>query len=81
MWLVLLLVAVAVWLTLSGNGGFQQIDTSAAMSLINQDKVASAKVNNVDQSIDLTLKKGESYTGGGVKNATKVAGVLHRRPR
>ena len=72
MWLVLLLVAVAVWLTLSGNGGFQQIDTSAAMTLLNQDKVASAKVNNVDQSIDLTLKKGETYTGGGVKNATKV---------
>jgi cell division protease FtsH len=72
MWLVLLLVAAAVWLTLSGNGGFQQIDTSAAMNLINQDKVASAKVNNVDQSIDLTLKKGETYTGGGVKNASKV---------
>jgi cell division protease FtsH len=72
MWLVLLLVAAAVWLTLSGNGGFQQIDTSAAMNLINQDKVASAKVNNVDQSIDLTLKKGQSYTGGGVKNASKV---------
>src|SRR5690242_11187232 len=34
MWLVLLLVAAAVWLTLSGNGGFQQIDTSAAMNLI-----------------------------------------------
>jgi cell division protease FtsH len=72
MWLVLLLVAAAVWLTLSGNGGFQQIDTSAAMNLINQDKVASAKVNNVDQSIDLTLKKGETYSGGGVKDATKV---------
>jgi cell division protease FtsH len=72
MWLVLLLVAAAVWLTLSGNGGFQQIDTSAAMNLINSDRVASAKVNNVDQSIDLTLKKGDSYTGGGVKNATKV---------
>src|SRR5690349_10447668 len=72
MWLVLLLVAAAVWLTLSSNGGFQQIDTSAAMNLINQDKVASAKINNVDQSLDLTLKKGESYTGGGVKNATKV---------
>jgi cell division protease FtsH len=72
LWLVLLLVAAGVWLTLSGNGGFQQIDTSAAMSLITQDKVASAKVNNVDQSISLTLKKGETYTGGGVKNATKV---------
>ena len=71
-WLVLLLVAAGVWLTLSGNGGFQQVDTSAAMSLINQNKVASAKVNNVDQSISLTLKKGETYTGGGVKNATKV---------
>ena len=71
-WLVLLLVAAAVWLTLSGNGGFQQIDTSAAMNLINTDKVASAKVNNVDQSIDLTLKKGETYSGGGVKNASKV---------
>jgi cell division protease FtsH len=72
MWLILLLVAAAVWLTLSGNGGFQQIDTSAAMNLINSDRVASAKVNNVDQSIDLTLKKGETYTGGGVKDATKV---------
>jgi cell division protease FtsH len=72
MWLVLLLVAAAVWLAVSGNGGFQQIDTSAAMNLISQGKVASAKVNNVDQSIDLTLKKGETYTGGGVKDATKV---------
>jgi cell division protease FtsH len=72
LWLILLLVAAGVWLTLSGNGGFQQIDTSAAMSLITQDKVASAKVNNVDQSISLTLKKGQTYTGGGVKNATKV---------
>jgi cell division protease FtsH len=72
MWLVLLLVAAAVWLAVSSNGGFQQIDTSAAMNLISQGKVASAKVNNVDQSIDLTLKKGETYTGGGVKDATKV---------
>ncbi|MDP9220234.1 MAG: ATP-dependent metallopeptidase FtsH/Yme1/Tma family protein, partial [Actinomycetota bacterium] len=72
MWLVLLLVAAAVWLAVSGNGGFQQIDTSAAMNLISQGKVASAKVNNVDQSIDLTLKKGETYSGGGVKDATKV---------
>jgi cell division protease FtsH len=71
-WLVLLLVAAGVWLALSGNGGFQQVDTSAALTLINQDKVASAKTNNVDQSIDLTLKKGVTYTGGGVKNATKV---------
>ncbi len=31
-WLVLLLVAAGVWLTLSGNGGFQQIDTSAALT-------------------------------------------------
>jgi cell division protease FtsH len=71
-WLVLLLVAAGVWLTLSGNGGFQQVDTSAALTLITQDKVASAKTNNVDQSIDLTLKKGVTYTGGGVKNASKV---------
>ncbi len=72
MWLVLLLVAAGVWLALGGNGGFQKIDTSAAMTLITQNKVESAKVNNVDQSISLTLKKGESYTGGGVKNASKV---------
>jgi cell division protease FtsH len=71
-WLVIIVAAVVAFLTLGGNGGFQQIDTSAAMSLITQNKVASAKINNVDQSISLTLKKGETYTGGGVKNATKV---------
>jgi cell division protease FtsH len=72
LWLILALAAVAIWLSVSGNGGFQQVDTSTALSLINSGQVSSAKVNNVDQSIDLTLKKGQSYTGGGVKNATKV---------
>jgi cell division protease FtsH len=73
MWpLVLVVIVAALYLTLSGNGGFQRIDTSAALNLINTGQVASAKLNNSDQSVSLTLKKGDTYTGGGVKNATKV---------
>ena len=70
-WVVLIVGIGVLILSLQGAGGFTRIDTSAAEKLINDGKVQSAKLE-VDK-VDLTLKKGESYTGGdGVKDATRV---------
>ena len=70
-WVVLIVGIGVLILSLQGAGGFTRIDTSAAEKLINDGKVQSAKLE-VDK-VDLTLKKGESYTDGdGVKDATRV---------
>src|SRR3954468_13533762 len=70
-WVVLIVGIGVLLISLQGAGGFTRIDTSAAEKLINDGKVQSAKLE-VDK-VDLTLKKGESYTGGdGVKDATRV---------
>ena len=70
-WVVLIVGIGVLLISLQGAGGFTRIDTSAAEKLINDGKVQSAKLE-VDK-VDLTLKKGEAYTGGdGVKDATRV---------
>jgi cell division protease FtsH len=70
-WVVLIVGIGVLLISLQGAGGFTRIDTSAAEKLINDGKVQSAKLE-VDK-IDLTLKKGETYSGGdGVKDATRV---------
>ena len=70
-WVVLIVGIGVLLLSLQGAGGFTRIDTSAAEKLINDGKVQSAKLE-VDK-VDLTLKKGESYSDGdGVKDATRV---------
>src|SRR6478735_5456993 len=70
-WVVLIVGIGVLLLSLQGAGGFTRIDTSAAEKLINDGKVQSAKLE-VDK-VDLTLKKGESYSdGNGVKDANRV---------
>ncbi|MGZ4782314.1 MAG: ATP-dependent metallopeptidase FtsH/Yme1/Tma family protein, partial [Oryzihumus sp.] len=70
-WVILIIGIGVLWFSVGETSGFTRIDTSAAEKLITDNKVDSAKfVDN--EHIDLTLKKGQSYTGGDVKDATRV---------
>ncbi|MGN6612264.1 MAG: ATP-dependent zinc metalloprotease FtsH [Angustibacter sp.] len=72
-WVVLIVLIGLSVLRLGSIGeSFQRIDTSSALQLIEQGKVDKVKLVDGDQRIDLTLRKGESFTGDGVKNATHV---------
>ena len=72
-WVVLIVLIGLSVLRLGSIGqSFQRIDTSSALTLIEQGKVDKVKLVDGDQRIDLTLRKGESFTGDGVKNATHV---------
>ena len=69
-WIFLIIGAALIWFGLSGNDGFERVDTSAALEQIEADKVESAKVT--PDRVDLTLKEGQTYTGGGVEDARKI---------
>ncbi|MEO7236538.1 MAG: ATP-dependent metallopeptidase FtsH/Yme1/Tma family protein, partial [Lapillicoccus sp.] len=71
-WVIVLIGASILFLSLSDNSGFTRIDTSKALELVNQNKVDSAKLLN-NERIELTLKAGDAFSDGDkVKNATKV---------
>ncbi|MBK8468511.1 MAG: ATP-dependent zinc metalloprotease FtsH [Candidatus Phosphoribacter sp.] len=74
-WLVLLFLSGGLLTFLmfsSGAGGSTRIDTSAALELVAQDKVASARVVN-NERLELTLKDGITYSDGDrVKDAALV---------
>ena len=71
-WVVLIFGIGVLWLSVADSSSFTRIDTSAAEKLINDGAVDSAKFVGVDQ-IDLTLKKGQTYSdGNNVKAANKV---------
>jgi len=71
--LILLVLGVMVFLTFfSDSGGYTRVDTSAALELVAQDKVESARVVN-NERIELVLKEGVTYSDGArIKDATKV---------
>ncbi len=72
-WVVLIvLIGLSVLRLGSVGPSFQRIDTSSALTLIQQGKVDKVKLVDGDQRIDLTLRKGETFTGDGVKAATHV---------
>src|SRR4051812_29166396 len=72
LWIVVLIGAAILVLSLSDNGGFTRIDTSKALDLVNSGRVDSAKLIN-NERMELTLKQGDSFSDGDkVKNATKV---------
>ena len=74
-WLIIILLGVgltAFLMFFSDSGGYTRVDTSAALELISQDKVESARVVN-NERLELTLKEGVTYSDGAkVKDATKV---------
>ncbi len=72
-WVVLIVLGVLLVLQIGQLGkSYQRIDTSAALQLIADGKVDTVKLVDGDQRIDLELKGGQSYTGDGVRDATRV---------
>jgi cell division protease FtsH len=71
LWVMAMLALMIALFSFNGDGGYSRIDTSAAETLISESKVESARFTS-DNVLDLTLKQGESYSGSGVKDATKV---------
>ncbi|BDZ56630.1 hypothetical protein GCM10025872_02870 [Barrientosiimonas endolithica] len=67
-WIVLVVAIAFLWFALGGSGGFQRVDTSQAITLINENKVESAKVT--PDRVDLTLKSAQDV--GDVQDADKV---------
>ncbi len=70
LWIVLILLVGFGIYQFSNVGGYQQIDTSDAQTLIVKGQVESAKLT--PDTINLTLKDGQSFSGDGVKKATRV---------
>ena len=73
-WIVLVLGVVFVLYSLSNVGGFQEIKTSEAETLISTSKVETAKMT--PDALNLTLKKGETFSGENVKDATRVQALM-----
>ncbi len=73
LWLVLIAAGLFSMMALfSDTGGYTRIDTSAALQLLSEDKVDTAKVLN-NERLELVLKDGVTYSDGTrVKDATKV---------
>ena len=69
-WILLVVVVVFLIYTFGKVGGYQQVDTSRAETLISTSKVESAKLT--PDSINLTLKKGDEFSGDGIKDASRV---------
>ncbi len=69
-WIFLIIGGVLLWFGLTNNEGFERVDTSAALKQIEAGNVESAKVT--PDRVDLTLKEGKEYSGGGVENARKI---------
>jgi cell division protease FtsH len=81
-WVVLIFGIGLLWLSVASASSFTRIDTSAAEKLINSGSIESAKFVGDDQ-LDLTLKKGQTYSDGDkVKGADKVEAfyVVQRGP-
>jgi cell division protease FtsH len=71
-WGVTLIALMVIMFSFNDNGGYARIDTSAAETLISQDKVASAHFTS-ENVLDLDLKSGQTFSDGdSVKDATKV---------
>ncbi|YAL83724.1 ATP-dependent zinc metalloprotease FtsH [Dermacoccaceae bacterium W4C1] len=68
LWIVLIVAIALLWFTVGSSDTYEKVDTSQAISLITQDKVASATVT--PDRIDLTLKTKQDV--GDVKNTDKV---------
>ena len=70
-WLLALVLVLAAWLTVGDPTDYREVDTSAAVKLIKDGRVESAKL--VDNNrVDLTLKDGQLYTEGKIKDAKHV---------
>jgi len=71
---VLLIVVLGLIALQIGQLGqsYQRVDTAVALQLINDGKVDKATLVDGDQRIDLDLKKGQTYSGGSVRDATRV---------
>jgi len=67
-----LVVLLGTSMLFNDSGGYTRVDTSAALDLIKNDKVESAKLLN-NERLELVLKPGETYSDGQrVKDATKL---------
>ncbi len=70
--MVILGVVIAGTFFFADAGGYTRIDTSAALQLIKDDKVESAKLLN-NERLELVLKDGQLYSDGDkIKDAKKV---------
>ncbi|MDQ1670116.1 MAG: cell division protease FtsH, partial [Actinomycetota bacterium] len=70
-WVALIIVSVLLITTLSSAaGGFKKVDTSVAITAIEQQQVKEAKIIDRDQRLELTLKDNANVAGTG--GATKI---------
>ena len=62
-YIVLAVLAVWIGLSLFMTSGFKSVTTEKGLELLNDDKVASAKITDGDQRVDLTLKQADGDLG------------------
>jgi cell division protease FtsH len=72
-WIVLILVIVLGVLRIGSLGSsFERVSTSSALQLIAEGKADKVKLTDNQQRIDITLRSGQTFTGDGVKDASRV---------
>ncbi len=71
---VLLIVIIALFALQIGQIGksYQRVQTASALQLINEGKVETVTLVEGDQRMDLDLKSGQTFSGDGVRDATRV---------
>ena len=60
-WFALIAITAGLFFFYDGSGGYQRVDTSAAETLIREDKVDKAEFTS-DNVLQLDLKDGETYS-------------------
>jgi cell division protease FtsH len=70
MWIMMILGLGVLWYALTMPSGYNRIDTSDAMELINSDKVASATIT--PDRVDLVLEEGETFSDEEVEATDRV---------
>ncbi len=69
-WIFLIMGLGLFWFSLGSDEGYERIDTSAAVQLISDEAVDSAKVT--PDRVDLTLKEGQEFSSGEIENTDRV---------
>ena len=70
MWILMILGLGILWYTLMMPSAYERIDTSEALELIRDDKVA--EVTLTPDRIDMVLNEGETFSNDEVEEATRV---------
>src|SRR5688572_14573827 len=63
LWITLVVLGLLIFTGLRPDGGYKKVETSRILSAIERDQIESAKLNDRDQRIQVTLRDGQQVDG------------------